>query len=286
MNIFYLLIIVLTLSMQNVAKKSYIQKNQGGVYLFGGLTCFFAAIFFVVTSRGLEFERGIVTYAIAFATAYCITTIFSILAIGCGSLSLTNLMISYSLMIPTMYGVFFLKESLSLCFYPGIALLIVSLYMVNQTQDNQQVEKTQSPFKWILYVTLAALGNGMCTIVQKMQQVKLNGAYKNEFMVVALVSGAVGLIVLALFKERRELVMCVKKGWIYAMLGGMCNGILNLFVMILSGRMAASLMFPSISAGGIILTYIISKYFYKETLTKKQLIGFMLGIVSVILLNL
>lgn len=281
MNILYLVVIVLTLSMQNVTKKGYTQKSLGGVYTFSVMTCLAAAVFFMVTSGGFEWESGVVPYALAFATAFCTTTVFSVLSIGCGSLSLTNLMISYSLMVPALYGVVFLKETLSLFFYPGIVLLIVSLFLINH-----QGEKTKIRIKWIVYVTLATLGNGMCTTFQKMQQVKFEGAYKNELMILALISGAIGLGILALIQERKEIVTCIKGGWLYAVLGGLCNGVLNLFVMILSGRMSASLMFPSISAGGIIVTYIISKYFYKETLTKKQTIGFVLGIVSVILLNM
>lgn len=221
MNVFYLVTIILTLSMQNVAKKGYTQKNSGGVYLFSVLTCLSAALFFVVTSGGFQWETGIAPYALAFATAYCITTVFSVIAIDCGSLSLTNLMISYSLMIPALYGVFFLDEALSKGFYPGIVLLVISLFLINQ-----QGEKTTVSFKWIIYVLFATVGNGMCSVFQKMQQVQFEGAYKNELMIVALVS-----------------------------------------------------------AGGIIVTYIISKFVYKETLTKKQFAGFVLGIASVIFLN-
>ena len=281
MNILYLVVIVITLSAQNITKKGYTQKSSGGVYTFSVLTCLAAALFFVLTSKGFHFEKGVVPYALAFATAYCTTTVFSVLAIGCGSLSLTNLMISYSLMIPALYGVFFLNDKLKVFFYPGMIMLACSLFLINE-----QGEKTKVRFKWILYVALAAVGNGMCSVFQKMQQVKFDGAYKNELMIISLVAGAIGLSVAALIRERKEILPCVKSGWIYAVLGGVCNGIVNLFVMILSGRMQASLMFPLISAGGIIVTYIISRYFYKENLTRKQFIGFILGIGSVVLLNL
>lgn len=281
MNIVYLLVIVLTLSAQNITKKGYTQKSSGGVYTFSILTCLAAALFFVLTSKGFQFEKGVVPYALAFAAAYCTTTVFSVLAISCGSLSLTNLMISYSLMIPALYGVFFLKEDLSAFFYPGIIMLACSLFLINE-----QGEKTKVRFKWILYVVLAAVGNGMCSVFQKMQQVKFDGLYKNELMIIALVAGALGLTVVAIIRERKEILPCVKAGWFYAILGGVCNGIVNLFVMILSGRMSASLMFPLISAGGIVVTYVISKYFYKENLTRKQFIGFLLGIGSVVFLNL
>ena len=50
--------------------------------------------------------------------------------------------------------------------------------------------------------------------------------------------------------------------------------------------MAASLMFPLISAGGIILTYIVSRFAYKEKLSLNQNIGVVLGVAAVIFLNL
>ena len=179
-----------------------------------------------MTSGGFAWEIGVIPYALAFAAAYCTFTVFVVLAIGCGSLSLTNLMISYSLMIPALYGVFFLKETLSRFFYPGILLLACSLFLINE-----QGEKTKIRFKWILYVTLAAVGNGLCSVFQKMQQVKFDGAYKNEFMIIALVSGAIGLSIVALVQERREMIPCVKLGWIYAVSGGLCNGIVSVILL-------------------------------------------------------
>lgn len=60
----------------------------------------------------------------------------------------------------------------------------------------------------------------------------------------------------------------------------------NILVMLLSGMMATSLMFPLISAGGIVITYAVSRLLYKEELTKTQFIGFIAGIISVVLFNL
>ena len=89
-----------------------------------------------------------------------------------------------------------------------------------------------------------------------------------------------------LFKERKEIVYYTKCGWHYGLICGIMNGMVNLFVMILAGLMPVSLMFPLISSGGIIVTYVVSRFFYKESLTKAQFIGFIFGIGSVILLNI
>ena len=281
LNAVYLISIILGLSLQNAMKKGYTKKSGGGVYLFGVLTCLAAALFFVVTSEGLEWNAKVLPYSLAFATAYTTTTISSVFAIQCGSLSLTNLIVSYSLMIPALYGLIFLDEAIRFGFYPGIVLLIFSLFLINKTDAREPVN-----VKWLIYAFLAFVGNGMCTVFQKMQQVAFGGAYKNELMIIALLMGAIVLFVVSLIKEKKQIGTYVKKGWIFGLLSGVFNGTVNLFVMILSGKMSASLMFPLISAGGIIMTYFISRWIYKEELTKRQLIGFVLGIASVIFLNI
>lgn len=281
MNVFYLISIILAMSLQNAVKKAYTNKNGGGVYFFGVLTCLSATLFFVVTSGGFEWNLKVLPYSLAFATAYSVTIVAGVLAINCGSLSLTSLVVSYSLMIPTLYGLVFLKESISFGFYPGILLLVISLVLINKKAESEPVN-----FKWMIYAILAFLGNGMCTVFQKMQQVAFDGAYKNELMIIALISGALVLGILSLIKERKQIGTYAKQGWYFGALSGVFTGTVNLFVMVLSGKMSASLMYPLISAGGIIATYLISRWIYKEELTKRQLIGFVLGIASVIFLNI
>ena len=281
MNAIYLISVILSLSLQNVMKKGYTKRNGGGVYLFGVLTCLSATVFFAVTSGGFKWNAGILPYSLAFAAAYVTTMVSSVMAIQCGSLSLTSLVVSYSLMVPALYGLIFLNESISFGFYPGILLLVISLVLINKPEEKQPIN-----LKWILYVVLAFLGNGMCSVFQKMQQVAFEGAYKNELMIVALASGAVVLTIVSFIKEGKQISNYIKNGWLFGLLSGLFNGILNLLVMILSGRVSASFMFPLISAGGIIVTYLISKWVYKEELTKRQFVGFILGIASVIFLNI
>ena len=40
--------------------------------------------------------------------------------------------------------------------------------------------------KWIIYSLLAFLGNGFCSVIQKIQQMNFDGLYKSEFMIVTL----------------------------------------------------------------------------------------------------
>ena len=282
MNAILLISIILGVSAQNIIKKPYTQKSDGkGAFIFGTMSSFAAMLFFVISSGGFKWEAGIIPYALGFALSYGMATVFSVLATANGSLSLTALIISFSLMIPTFYGLIFLNDPISVGLVPGLALLATSLVLINKKSDSVKITR-----KWLVYVFLAFVGNGMCSTVQKMQQVAFDGAYKNEFMIIALASVVIGLLIVSLISEHTTIIKCVKVGWYLALPCGIMNGVVNLFVMLLSARMPVSLMFPLVSAGGIVITYFVSRFVYKEKLTKVQLIGFVLGVGSVILLNI
>lgn len=285
MDVFYLTCIVIGITAQNVLKKIYSKNNGKGVYFFNALTSFSAMLFFVVSAiviKGkLNWNLSILPYSIAFAISFALSAIFSLTAISCGSLSLTSLIIQYSLLLPTFYGLLFLNDNISIGLIPGIILLLISLILINKKSGGIMVS-----FKWIISIFVAFLGNGMCSVVQKIQQIKFNGAYKDEFMIIALLVVCVIVGFLSVIKERRGIIGYAKGGWYLGLVCGIMNGMVNLFVMILSGLMPLSLMFPMISSGGIITTYIVSKFIYKENLNKMQFIGFILGIGSIVLMNL
>ena len=234
-----------------------------------------------MSAGGFEWNVGVVPYAICFALAYAVSGVFGVAAVYCGSLSLTSLITSYSLLIPTVYGLVFLHDPIGKGLFPGLILLAVSLFLINRKSPGAPIS-----LKWIVYVFIAFAGNGLCTIFQKAQQVAFDGAYKNEFMIIALAIVVLLMGILVAVKERKDVKTAVSAGWYLAILAGIVNGIVNLFVMVLSGIIPVSIMFPLISAGGIIVTYLVSKFIYKEELTKAQFAGFIIGIASVVFLNL
>jgi multidrug transporter EmrE-like cation transporter len=67
---------------------------------------------------------------------------------------------------------------------------------------------------------------------------------------------------------------------------GVLNGLSNFFTLWLAGLSFATLLFPLISASTMLAALLVGKFFFKEKLTKFQIIGFVLGVTSVILLNL
>lgn len=282
MQAIYLTIIILGISGQNVFKKAFSKKRNGsGVYTFSLLTNLSALLFFLLTSRDLQWNPRLIPYALFFAVFFGAATIFSTLALSCGHLSLTSLISSFSLMIPTFYGLLFLREPAGIGFIPGLITLSASLFLINKKEQGAAFR-----LKWFLFVMIAFLGNGMCSVAQKMQQLAFDGMYKSEFMIMSLAIVAAVMCIAIVITERKHFADYAAGGWHLALGCGILNGAVNLLVMILSGMMSVSLMFPLVSVGGIVVTFFVSKFLYKEKLTKAQYLGFSLGITAIILLNI
>jgi len=289
MDIIFLALIVIFQTFQGCMAKEYNKRSNECTMMFAGITVFFAMIVFVISflvTNGLDFNFSVDTlwYAILFALTYGGATVGSIYAVKTGSLSLTSLLTSFSLLIPTFYGIFVLDEETSAYLYIGLVLLCASLILVNfngkEDSGNQKIT-----FKWLIYVIISFLGNGICTITQKMQQINQNGMYKNEFMIVALLIVFVGVMIISLITEKNH-KSCFKPALITGGARGLGNGIVNLLVISLAITMPASVLFPVVSGGGIALTAILAMTLYKERLSLQQILAMIFGIASVVFLNI
>ena len=87
-------------------------------------------------------------------------------------------------------------------------------------------------------------------------------------------------------KNKDEIATNVTKGW-YAAIGyGVINALLNLFVMLSVAYLSPGVVFSVIYGGGLILTLLLSVLIFKEKLNRYQIIGFVIGVASIVLMNL
>jgi len=275
-----LTIVVFMVAAQNIVEKQYNVKVQNGnALLFAGVSSLVAMLFFVISSGlNIKFESSIIGYSVAFAVAYSLCNLGIVQAIRHGSLGITMLIFSYSLIIPTFYGVIALKEQVTYFTWVGLFLLAVSLFLLNFKNETVKVS-----LKWIVFTLMAFVGNGMCSTVQKIQQGAFDGAYKNEFMIIALFISGIFLVLVSFIgkNSNRSLKMLP-----FAACKGFANAIVNLLVMILTGIIPNVILFPVISAGGIALGFFAAVFVYKEKLSLVQYIGYAIGVASVVILNL
>ena len=296
-------------TIQSPIKKWYQAKTSRGVLLFVAMSTFVAACFFGMGAliEGFTYEIGVLPYSIVCAVCYATCMLATMPALACGPLALTALIGSYSLILPTVYGLVFVEKPLYLTQVIGFGVLMISLYLVNMTRENKAAaeglsnavqldaaepvapDRTQKiPAKWYLYVSLIFFGNGGVATTQQAQQRAFPNLYKNTFMFIALAIVTVVVLSLALIRERGELKESLRLGALPATLCGVANGATNLIVVVMatSTVVPTFVFFPVVSAGGLLISYSISVLVFKEKFSAWQKIGILLGLFSLIFLNL
>lgn len=278
--------ILLAAALVCMSAQQFVQKEYNGkvkkpkMFMFVAFSSIAAMLIFIAASGGdLTFVPGILMYSAAFAGAYIAATVGLVFALRFGSLAITSLVMSYSLIIPTLYGITFLDENIGTMGIIGVIMLCASLFLLNAKKEKAKVN-----VKWVIFLVMAFVGNGMCSTIQKIQQLNSGGEYKSEFMIIALAISAITMLAVSFATERNksDLKLLIK----YSVPNGLFNGAVNFLILVLTGLIPNAILFPSVSAGGIVLSLIMALLIYKEKLSLQQKIGYVIGTVSVILLNL
>ena len=271
---------------EGVMIKKYNEKHSGGGFIFNALISLFAMLFFFITDKGgLSFPLPLILYGVISGAFFCIALILTFVALGCGSFVLSNLFLSYSLLFSVFYGLFVLKESATFLTYTGIALMMVSVFLV-RSRKNKGEDKVSISLRWVVCITLSVIGSGMFGVMQKLQQVRFNEAYDNEFMIVTYAFTVIALVVTALITDRKNILYVLRHGGGYAAAAGTSNGAANLLNMLVNAMLPISIAAPTRSGIKILISFLLSLTLFNEKLTRGQVLGVIIGTVSLILLNI
>lgn len=302
----YILLIVTAIgnAVQSLISKEYSTKEKNvNTYLYSAMVAFSAMLFFVITSvRNLHFDTEFIPYSIGFALAYSMATIGSIKAINYDSLSISSMIHQCALIIPTLYGLVILNEKIGVFGYAGIILIFLCIFLVTPKVNDKKTEKSEISLLWILWVAVGFAGNGFCSVIQKMEQLRFEGAYKNEFMIIALAISTLVMLTASVTEEKNRCRKSTKDkeknefstafgtkalaAAKYAPFQGIANGLVNLLVMVLTTSVSTAILFPVVIAGGMTITLGASVVIFKEKLTAVQLIGYIFGMTALVLLNI
>ncbi len=284
-----LILTAFTVTAQNIFKRSFTEKGKGSAFLFSAMVSFVAMTFFIATNTDWYYSIELLLPSFLFALTYAVASVFSVMAFLYGPLAKTTLIYSCSLLIPTLYGIIIQGKNNESATTPtliiGIILLFCALFFVNY----QKRDEGKITLKWIICVAMAFLCNGLCSVVQVAKQDFYGNEGNSMFMIVALFMVAIFLLcaTFSIKEQRRYMGVTVKKGWLPGVLCGISNGATNFFIMFLNkSSVPASLTYPVMSGGGLILIFVYAILIKKERFTSIQYFGYGLGIVALILMNL
>ena len=280
----------------NTAKKYYIANTSRGtsaVFLFGAVSSLSALTVLFLLGGFSHVSLFTVILGCGFGIVTVLQSVALLTALRIGPLSYTTVINSFSTLITALSGVIFFNEHLSGIRIVGIILMLTSFLLA----ANPGSEKKGMSFRWLVLCSVSFVATGGIGIMQKLHQTSPYKHELSEFLILSFsVSAVLSTVVFlalhrceshggslsekACVKDRMRAVTAVA----IMLLGGTCiafNHKCNLF---LSGVMDSAVFFPIVNGGTLVLTTLASMLLFRERLTKRQGIGIILGIASVLLL--
>jgi multidrug transporter EmrE-like cation transporter len=160
---------------------------------------------------------------------------------------------------------------------------MVSLFFIGVPRKD--VKKKQVNAKWLICITLAFIGNGMCSLLQTHYQRLSGGLYRSEFMIIAMCIVFLGQLV-AICADRKTVYDASFKRALLGVGTGVFNGVVNLLIMVLVGMMSSSLVFPLYSGISLVTSVIASRIFFKKNPDLLSYIAICIGLIAIVFLNI
>lgn len=271
---------------ESMIVKRYGKKHGAGGMFFNAIICLFAMVFFFLTDKnGLCFPKELWLYGIISCLMFATGFYTMYVALQLGSFVASKLLSSFSGVISIVYGILFLKEPAKFTTYLAIVLVFVSVFLMQWKKPSatEPAEKKGFSAKWLVCILLTAVSNGFIAVISRMQQIRFDNAYDNEFMILSFAGACIALFIMGFAMEREKFRDIFKYGLAYGAGAGLINGAKNLINLWIYLYIPISIATPLKTGLGFILSFVISILFYKEKFTKQQLISVIIGIIAILL---
>lgn len=226
----------------------------------------------------------VVPYALLYACFYGGCTVAVVYALRTGPIVLTTLIKQLALICVSVWGFFFWNTPFTFSVAIGLLLVIVALWLCLYDKKKQNGQAVN--FKWIVYVLIVFIGNAGCSIVQKTQQMHFDGQYGNFLMLLTTALVTLACLVAYLKSDKTQTREIMKNTWYIPVLTGVCNGLINLLIILLTmSALSPSLIYPVMAVGGIMVVTVFSTVIFKEKMRWWQWLGVIVGCVAVAILS-
>lgn len=248
-------------------------------------------LFFLMAVPNFSFHLPTLLFSLVYGLCLCASMYAGYRAICIGPMALTSMLVSFSLVLPLLWGLTVGEETLSPVRSVALVLLLFAILLINwdklfpkRAQKEASEEKRRYGL-WLFLVGVAFFANGVCSILQKMHGTRYSDIYSEEFMLFAMLPCSVIFCAVALYRQRPTQIQNEPKLWLGA-LAGTTNGLANFLTLTLAGLENATVLFPVISAGTLLGALLCGRFVFKEKLRYPHYAALLFGMLAVVLLKL
>ena len=213
-------------------------------------------------------------------------SIFNIYALGIQKIGVatTSVINKMSFIIPVIFSiVFYENEVFSINIFIGVLLALIGIYL---SATNNSSFNFDNKYLWIIFIIF--FGQGVVDIVLNDSKFYIPKDENISFFLILFFS-ATTTGILILFAKKKLSYLKIKN-----LLWGAIFGIPNFYSIFYFLKALQSdyfidksyLIFPLTSVGIVVTTTILGMLFYKEILTKRNLMGIAIAIVSILIISL
>lgn len=283
--------LLLLLSTALAGVKNTLLKGYGGFSIkkrefFGIQAIIFGAGSLALFLVNLFSFDGVSSFTIFLALIYGSMLLcaqwFYTLALSQGKTAICVTIYSFGFIIPTLSGVIFWQESITIFCILGI-LTIIPVLIISGTGKKQQKEVSSK--KYLIPLIIALVCSGGLGIIQKIQQKSSYASQTSTFILIAFLFSFVVSLLFFLFGKAGERKITHKNAR-SCIIVGLTFSVCNLLNTHLAGALDSAVFFPAINIGSILLSVVLGLIIYKEKLTKRDVIVLALGALAILLVNL
>lgn len=282
--IIYFLIVAATVT-QSASTKAFNRQSQHSA-VFNAVKAATALILFaLMAAPGFVFHLPTLAFGLLYGGCMCLSMYAGYKALCLGPMALSSMLVSFSVLIPLVWGVTAGQETLSAVKCLALVLLLCAIVLTNADKIKRGQKKQENHALWLTFVGITLLCNGVASVLQKQHQTLYPEAYSREFMFFAMLLCAL-IFGAAVLKKLSFAEIRAAKGKRFGVLSGLTNGMANFLTLLLAGFENASILFPVISAGTILGALLCGRFVFKEKLKVNHYAALLTGIVAVVLLKL
>lgn len=289
----FLIIILLLRVPQNFSSKktSGLVTNSQSYFLYGTYSYTLAGLiaFVMLLFDGMSgFSLPAVGISALGAVSLAVSLFCSIEALKSGVMVLAAMAGSAGLLLPCIAGIFMFNEPMKPMQFIGIALLIFSGWLLIGYSKEQTGSFTP---RTLLLLIGSMLSNGSVMLAQKMFSKYLPDTSVSIFSFLTFgligIGMFIGLVPSLLSQSGRAKIAAVPKPvFLYGTISSIILLAINQLATLAGRNVPSAIMFPINDGGATIITVITAAIFFKEKLTVRSVCGLILGIGSLIVINL
>lgn len=262
------------------------QSAIGSLVMLVGSNLVGTLIFFFATGCSVQISPISLLWGGILAVIMIPYYMIGIKVLSLGSLAIYSMfMMLGGMLVPFFYGILFLSEEISIGKILGTILLTVFIVLQAIWQDDatgtkQNAEKKTKYLFFILCLIIFFI-NGMTGVIAKAHSISDGAVDESSFTVISCAMTAILSLVILLFsclKNSKQKLIYIKSTLglkpigVMALLGAAAYG--GSFLQLLAAdKVPASVQFPLVSGGVIVLSALVATLIFKEKISKKELIS-------------